>query len=213
MSVKNPRQAILDRLAALPLQPTAPAGQPRIDPRRLVQYDDPLAKFSEMLGHVGGTPQRVAQLQQVASGLAQLPGFGTARRIVSLLPEAAAGNFDLAQVDDPHSLASIDWAIAPARFAVAENGALWVQPADVTQRALLFLTQHLVLVTPADQVVMQMHDAYRRLRQERFGMPDGDAGPLPFGVFISGPSKTADIEQSLVIGAHGCRTLDVFLVG
>jgi L-lactate dehydrogenase complex protein LldG len=70
-------------------------------------------------------------------------------------------------------------------------------------RAILFITQHLVLVVPRDQVIDNMHQAYERLS---FADPG-------FGVFLSGPSKTADIEQSLVIGAHGPRSLTVFLVG
>jgi L-lactate dehydrogenase complex protein LldG len=48
-----------------------------------------------------------------------------------------------------------------------------------------------------------MHQAYERLQGREYN----------FGVFIAGPSKTADIEQSLVLGAHGARTMTVFLVG
>jgi L-lactate dehydrogenase complex protein LldG len=65
------------------------------------------------------------------------------------------------------------------------------------------VTEHLVLVVPAGQIVHNMHQAYDRIRLERPG----------FGIFISGPSKTADIEQALVIGAHGARSCTLFLVG
>jgi len=63
------------------------------------------------------------------------------------------------------------------------------------------------LVVSRSQIEMHMHDAYRRIRKTM-----GTALSLPsFGVFVSGPSKTADIEQALALGAHGCRTLEVFL--
>jgi len=100
-------------------------------------------------------------------------------------------------------LEDVDIAIARGDFAVAENGAVWVTDRDMTHRAILFITQHLVLVVPRDQVIDNMHQAYERLSFAGAG----------FGVFLSGPSKTADIEQSLVIGAHGPRSLTVFLVG
>jgi L-lactate dehydrogenase complex protein LldG len=85
---------------------------------------------------------------------------------------------------------------------VAENGAVWVDEADLVHRALPFVAQHLAIVLPKREIVADMHAAYRRLPR-----------PLPgYGVFISGPSKTADIEQALVVGAQGPRSLVVFLV-
>jgi L-lactate dehydrogenase complex protein LldG len=60
----------------------------------------------------------------------------------------------------------------------------------------------MALVVPAAAVVHNMHEAYGRI----------EVGRHRFAGFISGPSKTADIEQSLVIGAHGARSLTVYLV-
>jgi L-lactate dehydrogenase complex protein LldG len=79
---------------------------------------------------------------------------------------------------------------------------VWVTDEGVPHRAIYFIAQHVALVVPASRVVHNMHEAYERLRFERAG----------YGCFISGPSKTADIEQSLVIGAHGARSLTVILV-
>ena len=90
----------------------------------------------------------------------------------------------------------------PGELAVAENAAVWVSDEVVAQRVLYFLTQHLVLFVPAKRLLHNMHEAYGEL----------EIGSTRFGAFVSGPSKTADIEQSLVIGAHGARSLHVFLV-
>ena len=110
---------------------------------------------------------------------------------------------DLDSVDDPHQLEDVDLFVTRGEFGVAENAAVWATDVHTKHRVLYFLTQHLVLVLPAREIVDNMHQAYERLE---FTQPR-------FGLFISGPSKTADIEQSLVIGAHGARSMTVFLVG
>jgi L-lactate dehydrogenase complex protein LldG len=109
----------------------------------------------------------------------------------------------MSSIQDPHDLENIDFAILPGQIAVAENGAVWVNDANVKHRVIYFLCQHLALVVPTKNLVHNMHEAYNQL----------NVSLSPFGGFISGPSKTADIEQSLVIGAHGPRSMTVFLVG
>lgn len=198
------RQTILDRLRVRPIEDVP---HPAIEPSRLVQYPDPVKKFEEILTWVGGRVHHVDQLSEIHPVLSGLPEFTSARWIGSTLPEAVQGNFHLAQVDDPHSLASLDWSIMAGEFGVAENGAIWVPAADLTQRTMLFIAQHLVLIVSRSEMVTHMHDAYARVQQSA----THQKGAARFGVFVSGPSKTADIEQSLVLGAHGCRTLEVFL--
>lgn len=100
----------------------------------------------------------------------------------------------------PHALAEIQLAILPARCGVAENGACWLDESCFPHRALPFSTEHLMLVVERASLLGTMHDAYAKHRTRGFG------------VFIAGPSKTADIEQSLVIGAQGPRSLTVILV-
>jgi L-lactate utilization protein LutB len=85
---------------------------------------------------------------------------------------------------------------------VAENGAVWLPESRVVHRAAPFLTQHLVIVLDKGAIVGTMQEAYARTRVDQEA----------FGVFVAGPSKTADIEQILVIGAHGPRSLTVLLV-
>ncbi len=167
-----------------------------------VRYDDPRAQFMEMLTAVGGQAVPVANLAAVHDQLQQMPVYFQAQRTCTLVEGAGAGNVDLSEIGDPHDLADVDLAIIPVQFGVAENGAVWLDDSSLAYRVLPFLTQHLAVVLPANEIVHTMHEAYRRLvfTEPRFGM------------FLSGPSKTADIEQSLVIGAHGARSLTVFLV-
>ncbi|MCB0630744.1 MAG: LUD domain-containing protein, partial [Lewinella sp.] len=92
--------------------------------------------------------------------------------------------------------------ILPAQLGVAENAAVWLTEAEMGQRVVPFIAEHLVLVLDRKDVVSDMHQAYKRIEIDEPG----------FGLFIAGPSKTADIEQSLVIGAQGPRTWLVILV-
>ncbi|WP_146529183.1 LutC/YkgG family protein [Novipirellula artificiosorum] len=192
------RQAILDRLT---LRPVRSAGLPTVDASKLTSFEEPLAKFTEMLQSVGGEVHLVDQPDQVTEILNQIEVFSNAQRVVSLVPEAVKGSFDLSKIHDPHDLAAVDWTIAKGEFGVAENGAIWIDGSTLPHRVLLFIAQYLAIVLSRREMVHHMHEGYARL-----GTPISR-----FGVFVAGPSKTADIEQSLVLGAHGCRALQVFL--
>lgn len=194
----NSRDRILSDLRAQQL----PAAELPNLAQAWIRYDDPAAQFIGLVESVGGRVVRLASPGDLPAALAEIPAFTAAQQVVSAVAEVA-GNVDLAAIDDPHALETVDFAVFPGEFAVAENGAVWVTDAQVPHRAIYFITQHLTLVVPADQIVHNLHEAYARIT----------LGVSSLGVFISGPSKTADIEQSLVIGAHGPRSLTVFLVG
>lgn len=168
-----------------------------------IEYADRAGQFAESLAFVGGTCVPVANFEELRKQIAELPVCRDAKQICSRVPEAIAGNVNLDEVADPHELEAVDLAVLPGEFGVAENGAIWVTSDGLRQRVIYFLVQHLVLVLPANELVNNMHEAYGRLT---FSGPG-------YGLFLSGPSKTADIEQSLVIGAHGARSLTVYLVG
>jgi len=168
-----------------------------------IAYDNLAEQFAKTLTGIGGSCHFVDSLDQAREHLQSIPTFQTAKQIVSLVPELVVGNVDETQCDDPHQLETIDYAIVRGEFGVAENGAIWLWDSAIRNRVLLFINQHLVLVISANQIVPTMHHAYERL----------SFGEAKFGAFIAGPSKTADIEQSLVIGAHGPRSLTVYCVG
>lgn len=168
-----------------------------------IQYPDPLAQFRSVLEAIGARTHRVASNEAINDLLPGIPELAGARRAVSRVPGVGRANVDLDAVDDPHSLDGLDLAILPGEFGVAENGAIWVTSRGLRHRAIYIIAERLALVIPAREIVSNMHEAYDRVK----------LGEADWGAFLAGPSKTADIEQSLVIGAHGPRSLDVFCVG
>jgi len=176
-----------------------------------IEYDNPREQFLESLALVGGEGFIVPDLNAVNEKLQDVPAFQSASQVSSFTDSIAIKEdqlIDLNQVDDPHQLADLDFAIVRGEFGVAENGAIWVTDAGVKHKAAYFIAQHVVVLLSANDIVPHMHEAYPRT-----GLGSDAFRESPhFGVFISGPSKTADIEQSLVIGAHGARSLRVFLV-
>ena len=128
--------------------------------------------------------------------------YPEARRIASNLPEAAScATFNPDELEDPRDLAGTDVAIVRGAFGVVENGAVWI-PRAFRHKAMLFIPEALVILLDRKQIVCNMHEAYARK----------DFDTYDFGSFIAGPSKTADIEQALVIGAHGPRDVSVILL-
>lgn len=170
-------------------------------PRSSVDYRQ---EFIDSVAAVAGVCIPVGDVAEIESSLEALPAYSGAQQIISAIPGAGLrANLDETSLRDPHDLARLDFALLPGDFGVVENGAVWVSGRGLRHRAAYFLAQHLALVLAADALVDDMHRAYERLTFE---------APC-FGTFLAGPSKTADIEQALVIGAHGARTLTVFLLG
>jgi L-lactate dehydrogenase complex protein LldG len=162
--------------------------------------DDLTPRFIQVLEAIGGAAYLVSGYDRIATILHEQ--FPRAQRILTNCPQLKAFAAE-AFAGDPHTLDTVDLAILPAHFAVAENGACWLTEAQMLERALPFITQHLALVLPRTAIVATMHQAYDRIAAlDSYG----------FATFIAGPSKTADIEQSLVLGAHGPRSLTVFLL-
>lgn len=100
------------------------------------------------------------------------------------------------------ALSDVDVLLIEGHLGVAENGAIWISEDQVPHRVAPFICQHLVITIAKELLVSNMHAAYNQLGENQSG----------FGLFLAGPSKTADIEQSLVIGAHGARSLTVLII-
>jgi L-lactate dehydrogenase complex protein LldG len=99
-------------------------------------------------------------------------------------------------------LESVSYLFLPGSISVAENGAVWLSDEIIGNRMLPFIAANLVLLLEEKNIVPTMHYAYEQIKIDMEG----------YGVFIAGPSKTADIEQSLVIGAHGPISHHIFIV-
>ena len=161
-------------------------------------------RFTENATFIGGKVHTITAVNEIKDFITAY--FNDAKRIITNV-DALKNVATLLLYTDPekqvpHEFENVDLAILDAHFGVAENGAIWITEDLLHHRVLPFITQHLILIIKEETIVASLQDAYARIGNNDYG----------YGVFISGPSKTADIEQSLVIGAHGSRSLDVFII-
>ncbi len=125
------------------------------------------------------------------------------KSVYSTLADSDSFNtINIHEIKNPQELEDLDLLVLQGVFGVAENGAIWITDDNFPVRVLPFITKHLVLVIDKTEIVPYMHQAYIRLKDMDYS----------FGLFLSGPSKTADIEQALVIGAQGALSLSVFIL-
>lgn len=165
-----------------------------------VHEEDVVKKYSEMFAGIGGLLVSAGSLENVKDLIRK--DFDQSKRILSSIP-ALSDVAELSDPDaDPHTLEDVELAIIEARLAVAENGAVWLTEDVMGHRVLPYIAQHLAVIVREDSIVSTMHDAYAKIASEDYG----------FGGFIGGPSKTADIEQALVLGAHGPLSMTVYLI-
>jgi len=158
------------------------------------------AKFKAMAEGIGSKVYEVADAEEIKRLIAL--DFPDAKRILSNVDEVVSDGIPAFILDaDPHSYEDVNIAIFKPRLGVAENSALWLTEDLMGVRALPFITQHIVMIVDVAALVPDMHTAYQVIGDADYG----------FSTFIAGPSKTADIEQSLVLGAHGPRSMTIFL--
>ncbi len=173
-----------------------------------VHHPDKVRQFAEVMEQVGGRAVVLAEGETLGDVVRRL--YPAARRVATTFDTVAGtagtvsadcATFHADNVERPGDLDGTDVALVHGRVGVCENGAVWIEQ-DVEQRTIYFIAESLVIVLRRDALVDNMHEAYRLIDTGRYG----------YGVFISGPSKTADIEQALVLGAHGAHDVTVVLV-
>ena len=186
-------------LAAVTSSKPALVPLPFVDSTTIIQYDDLLLQFKTVLESIGGTVIVIESLSVIREQIIKQTGEG--RMVINTIKELNGIDSNL-QYLSADVLAGVDFTYIKGSVAVAENGAVWLYESQMINRLLPFICQHLILVIDKQNIVATMHQAYQQIDTNKEG----------FGVFIAGPSKTADIEQSLVIGAHGARSLIVYLL-
>ena len=134
------------------------------------------------------TPQVIQQIVPDSKSFACTPNTGI------------EGTYALNKTS-PHEYTGIDVFVCKAGLGVAENGGVWLSETEMVDRVLPFISEHVIILLDEKALVPSMHHAYDKIGSYAEG----------FGLFLAGPSKTADIEQSLVIGAHGARSYTLLL--
>lgn len=158
-------------------------------------------QFMLTLRTIGATVIKAGNIQTIKDDLQKVMANGA--YIVNTIEALGMVNKEVNITSNAVFLEPVDKAYISGTLGVAENGAVWLEESKMINRLLPFICQHLVIVLDASKIVANMHEAYRQINV------DEEA----YGVFLAGPSKTADIEQSLVIGAHGSRSLKLYLLG
>lgn len=193
----NSKEAILNKI-----KQNQPAVVTHLPDLNLLSSENPdvLATYKTVLKNIGGDPVEVTNYDEIIAYIKA--NYNLQKRLITTIPELS----EIASLnwtnDDPHSLQDVELNVIKAHFGVAENSALWVTDDLLGQRVSPFIAQYLAIIVHKNDILATMHQAYERIGNQEYG----------FGTFIAGPSKTADIEQSLVLGAHGARGLIVFLL-
>ena len=174
---------------------------PDLSDIKAITYPEPLVQFVKMTEMVGGHVIEVDAGRDVNVLIREL--FPDAKEIASNLPEITIATRNPDTVGRARDLNGTDVGIIRGAFGVAENACIWI-PQTMKEKAVLFISENLVILLPKSQIVNNMHEAYRRIQFDE--TYDG------YGTFISGPSKTADIAQVLVMGAQAARSATILLL-
>ena len=173
---------------------------PDLSDIKATTYPNPLVQFVKMTEMVGGQVIEVDPGRDINVLIKEL--FPDAKEIASNLPEITIATRNPDTVGRARDLNGTDVGIIRGKFGVAENACIWI-PQTMKEKAVCFISENLIILLPKSQIVNNMHEAYKRIEFDN--EYDG------YGTFISGPSKTADIAQVLVMGAQAARSATVLL--
>lgn len=174
---------------------------PSLDDIKAITYPDPLLQFITMTESVGGRAIEVKEGQDINQMIKEL--FPDAKEIATNLPEITIATRNPDTVGRARDLNGTDVGVIRGKLGVAENACVWI-PQTMKEKAVCFISENLIILLPKSQIVNNMHEAYKRIEFDK--EYDG------YGTFISGPSKTADIAQVLVMGAQAARSCTVLLL-
>ena len=172
---------------------------PDLSDIKAVTYPEPLVQFVKMSEMVGGQVIEVDPGRDINTLIKEL--YPDAKEIASNLPEVTIATRNPDTVGRARDLNGTDVGIIRGMFGVAENGCIWI-PQQMKEKAVCFISENLIILLKKSEIVNNMHEAYRRIEFNDYG----------YGTFISGPSKTADIAQVLVMGAQAARSVTIFLM-
>jgi len=172
---------------------------PDLSDIKAIQYPDPLKQFISMTKSVGGNVIEVEKGCDLNKLIFEL--YPDAKEIASNLPEITIATRNPDTIESAQALNGTDIGIIRGKFGVAENACVWI-PQQMKEKAVCFISENLIILLPKSQIVNNMHEAYQRIEFNEYG----------YGTFISGPSKTADIAQVLVMGAQAARSATILLL-
>ena len=172
---------------------------PTINLDQLICYEDNYTQFKIVLEAIGGKVELISDIAVLKQQFVDEKAKG--KLVINTSSEIGFVD-EMAFKLPVAELEKLEKVYIKGTLGVAENGAVWLYEKNMGKRLLPFICQHLVIVIDKKDIVTTLHHAYQRI----------DVAKEGFGVFIAGPSKTADIEQSLVIGAHGARTATIYVV-
>ena len=163
-----------------------------------IKYQDVVQQFIDMSRNVGSEVIEAKADDDINELIRK--AYPVAEVLVSNVDGVKADiNPDI--VSEAQDLNGTDVGIIEGDIAVAENGCVWV-PQTMKERVVCFISENLVILVHRNKIVNNMHEAYKKIHMTDYG----------YGCFISGPSKTADIEQALVMGAQAARGVTVIII-
>ena len=172
---------------------------PDLSDIKAITYPDPLLQFMNMTKSVGGNAIEVEKGRDINALIREL--YPDAKEIASNLPEITIATRNPDDVGRARDLNGTDVGVVRGVFGVAENACVWI-PQTMKEKAVMFISENLVILLKKSEIVNNMHEAYKRIKMNDYG----------YGTFISGPSKTADIAQVLVMGAQAARSATILLL-
>ena len=168
--------------------------------------DDPVERFVAKMLEKSATLARIASLAEAGAEVERFVALVHAGQRLCV-SKALAGIDWPAGFDVQHRAALRDdeTSVTPCFAAVAESGGIVTLSGPDTPSTLNFVPDNHIVIVHEAQVVRHFEDAWAQLR--------ASGRPMPRSVnIISGPSRTADIEMKIQLGAHGPRRLHILLV-